>query len=198
MIKIGNSSVRSLASEMTVKEWEGVKAITAKMETGLQSDKGDPAGNIDLWFEIFEMLGAKEDDTDRIGLSELGGLILKFNEDREKVKVDKFTRTLRLNGRDYVAFAKGEKFELSAKTIGVIEKVMKLKGAVTFAEIVAACFKDVQKTRADHYDAEHVIEKAVDFETITADVALPYIARWSVEFGEFFKTMKDAAPGELE
>lgn len=179
MIKVGKSDVRSLAKEMTLKEWEVVREMTKRV-----SDKGDEFGAIDAWFQIFEMLGASESDTDRLKGSELLDLIVEFNKDEvERV----FARTVVLNGKVYEAYAEGEEFVMTGKTMAVIERIAKVDGEVTFAQILAAIFKDTEMTRAEHYDVAHVKHKAQFFGEMQADIALPYLADFGIEIAEILK-----------
>lgn len=191
MITVGRSEVRNLAKEMTLNEWENVRKQTEKV-----ANKSEPFGAIDAWFNIFQMLGADEDDLDTLKSTEFLELIVQFNkEEIEK----KFQRTIEINGRTYEAYKEGKEFVLNGKTMAVVERIVKKKGNATFADILAAVFKDSQFSNAEHYDENHVLTKAELFGEVRADIALPYLAEFGVEIAGILKIKEEhGITGELE
>lgn len=183
MIQIGESQVRSLAKEMNLREWESVREKTKRV-----SEKSEGYGAIDAWLEIFEMLGAKEKDLDRLKASDLFTHILDFNKDEIEKK---FVRTIELSGRTYEAYPEGGEFVLKGKTMATIERLVKANGDVNFAQVLAAIFEDTQETKAQHYDEDHVEEKAEYFGDMRADIALPYLAEFGVEISGVLKIKED-------
>lgn len=189
MIKVGKSKVRNLAKELTLKEWEVVRVLIERVQ-----EPADDLGAIDAFNEIFQMLGATEEDCDELTASELYRCIQEFKQD----KIDnKFERTIKLKGKTFEAYEAGKKFILNGKKMGLIERFVKAYGSITFPEMLAALFKDKDATVEEHFDIENLRERAVLFESAKASVAAPYLATLGVEITEIVK-LKEAENGATE
>lgn len=194
MVKVGKSKARCNPSEITLGEFAYVREQFEKMKPGLEDETGDPVGNIMLWCDVLERLGANETDLDDITTAQLLGIAQKVSKSIYSFDAKKFTRCVVVDGEEYEAYEKGAKFKFGAKTMGVIELIQAQKGTVKFSEVVAAVFKKVGGSK--QFDPETVIEKAPKFEAVSAAVAMPYVAAWFEGMGETLQIFQDAEPSE--
>ena len=168
MIKIKGYEVRSLTSELLLKEFEYISELLNDKEK-LHFEK---------WSDIFVYLGIPEEVVDEFDTIDFIEAIKEFNIMNEQSNV--IIKSFEIDNITYTSFE--DVFRLSVKEMSLIEGYVKKNGNRYLGEIMAVIYK-IGNDKVINYDKSHIHHKAELFrKNIKADVAIPFINFLSSRF----------------
>ena len=160
--------MKNQPNELTIGEYENLCAIL----------NDDSLENIDKYFKAFVSLGMDIDILDSLDAFSFLRVINEFKG--MKMDIGEMKQTIELNGRIYQSFT--DEFFFTVKDMKMIESAIKKNPKFYIAEIIAIIFKDIELTKAEHYDNAHIKYKAkLIRDVITYDVALPFVSSFSTQ-----------------
>jgi hypothetical protein len=165
--------VKNSLKELTVGEYEKI--------TDIISD--NTVDRIDKYLLIFDVLGVPVDGLESLAPATFFGYVKEFNKvesTNEFIKNEKI-KDFVIKNRVYQSYT-GDSFELNVKQMRYIEKYIKKNPKAYISDLLAIIFKDIELTDNEHYTDAHIRYKSsLIKDNITADLALPYLAQFSID-----------------
>lgn len=165
--------LRNELNEITLPEFEQICEITQR-----------EIDYIDRHSEIFKIIGLTYDDLEVIDASDF----IQLCKDYNKTFADStlFVKDIEIDGKTYTSYTK-DKFILSVRDLGKIEKYIKAKPLGFLGEMLAIIYKDNSVPNSLWYTDDYIKLKAELFRNnLKADIAIPYL---SLIYNDLFKKL---------
>lgn len=175
--------------QWTLEEFEKIQGFRERAAAS-----GEEFANIDAWENIMSVCGMSPEEFDKHSPAEFLQLIKKVSFDGMK----KHPQSITVDGVRFIAFEKGDKFRVSAREAGAIERITKAKGGVTYPEIIAALLIEEGEDLKLRLSAESINRKAAILKKMKASEAVPFLASWVEACAEVVKIGIDETAKELE
>ena len=169
---------RTALSQWTVNEYEKINGYIERAKK-----TGEQFAFMDAWENILDLVGGGSVKLDDLTPVEFLKITEKYKTDLEKTTFSKVKRVLTVEGLTFEAFEIGKKFQINAKQMQTGERMVKVKGALSFAEILAIVLHERNEAKETRYSEEAINKKAVVLGNMNAAEALPILAEWSNEIG---------------
>lgn len=154
--------IKNKIDEMFINEYENICSFI----------NNDKLTHMDKWSKVLVYLGVPEDVVDDFDAIAFKKIIEQFN--LIKIKQSKIFKDLKLDRMNLVSYE--DKFKLSVKELGLIEKACKDNKDFWIAEVMAIIYKNPEVDSKMKYDSAHLKYKAECIrKEITADKCVPIL-----------------------
>jgi hypothetical protein len=159
MITVNNVQVPTLASEMTLWQFEHISTMLNNKHTD----------TIEKYIKVLTYWGVSKDYLNELSVDEFGEVIKSMNE--SNVTKTDYVREIELDGYTYRAY--DEEFKLKVKDLQAIERCF--RNEKYLCKMIAVIFKRTDLSDAEHYSESHIKHKAKLFKDINAEISIPYL-----------------------